>query len=87
MSDVNKNIDNCNPNQKCRIMIVCNDMIADMISNKKRNPITTELFIRCRKLSFFLVFITQAHIAVPKDFRLNSANSSIIKIPKKKELQ
>lgn len=72
---------------KCNVFIVFDDLVADMISNKKRNPITTELFIRCRKLSIFLVFITQAHIAVPKYFRLNSAHSSIIKIPKKRELQ
>ena len=47
-------------------MIVSNDMIADMLSNKKLNPIVTELFIRGRKLNISLVFITQSYFAVHK---------------------
>ena len=47
-------------------------MIADMISNKKLNPVVTELFIRGRKLNIFLVFITQSSFKVPRDARLNS---------------
>ena len=47
-------------------MIVFDDMIADMLSNKKPNPIVTELFIRGRKLNISLVFITQSYFAVPK---------------------
>ena len=54
-------------------------MIAGMISNKKRNPIVTELSIRCRKVNISFAFITQAHFAVPKDFRLNSTHSCIMK--------
>ena len=49
-------------------------MVADMLSNKKLNPIVTELFIRGRKLNIFLVFITQPYFAVPKSIRLNSAH-------------
>ena len=41
-------------------------MIADMLSNKKLNPIVTELFIRGRKLNIYLVFITQSYFAVQK---------------------
>ena len=37
-------------------MIVFDDLIADMISNKKLNPIATKLFIRGRKLNNYLVF-------------------------------
>ena len=48
-------------------MIVLDDMIADMLSNKKLNPIVTELFIRGRELNISLVLI-----AVPKDIKLNS---------------
>ena len=49
-----------------KILIVSNDMIADMLSNKKLNPIVTELFIRGRKLNISLVFITQSYFAVHK---------------------
>ena len=47
-------------------------MIADMLSNKKLDPIVTELFIRGRKLNISLVFITQSYFAVPENIRLNS---------------
>ena len=50
-----------------KILIVFYDMIADMISNKKRNPIVTELFIRGRKLRNSLAFITQSCLVVPKN--------------------
>ena len=51
MSDVYKNINNYNPDKDNKILIVFDDIIADMIKNKKLNPIVTELFIRCRKLN------------------------------------
>ena len=62
-------------------------MIADMLSNEKLNPVVTELFIRGRKLSISLVFITQSYFAVPKNIRLNSTHYFIMKIPSKRELQ
>ena len=62
-------------------------MIADMLSNKKRNPIVTELFIRGRKLSISLAFITQPYFAVPKNIRLNTAHYFVMKIPNERELQ
>ena len=68
-------------------MIVFDDMIADMISNKKLNSIVTELFIRSRKLNIFLVFITQSCFKVPKDVRLNSTHFFMMKIPNQRELQ
>ena len=58
MQDVYKNIDEYNPGKKRKILIVFDDMIADMINNKKLNSIVTELFIRDRKLNISLVFIT-----------------------------
>ena len=58
-----------------------------MLSNKKLNPIVTELFIRGRKLNISLVFITQSCFAVPKNIRLNSMPYFIMKIPNKRELQ
>ena len=58
MDDIYKNIEEYNPNKKRKILIVFDDMIADMLSNKKLNPVVTELFIRGRKLNFYLIFIT-----------------------------
>ena len=87
VQDVYKNIEDYNPNKKCKILIIFDDMIADMINNKKLNPVITELFIRGRKLNISIVFITQSYIKVPKDVRLNSTHFFIIKIPNKRELQ
>ena len=61
MQDVYKNIEDYNPGTKRRILIVFDDMIADMINNKKLNPVVTELFIRGKKkLNISIVFITQS---------------------------
>ena len=57
MDDVYKNIEEYNPNKKRKILIVFDDMIADMLSNKKLNPVVTELFIRGRKLNISLIFL------------------------------
>ena len=80
MQDVYKNIDKYNEDKECKILIVFDDMIADMINNKKLNSIVTELFIRGRKLNIYLVFITQSNLKVPKDVRLNSTHFFIVKI-------
>ena len=87
MEDVYKNIENYNPGKKRNILIVFDEMIADMINNKKLNPVVTELFIRGRKLNISIVFITQSYFKVPKDVRLNSTHFFIMKIPNKRELQ
>ena len=78
-----KNIEDYNPNNKCNILIVFDDLTDDMLSNKKLNPIVTELFIRGRNLNNSLVFITQLYFAVPKDIRLNCRHHFIMKIPNK----
>ena len=57
MHDIYKNIEEYNPNKKRQILIVFDDMIADMLSNEKFNPIVTELFIRGRKLNISLVLL------------------------------
>ena len=87
MQDVYKNIEDYNPIKKRKILLVFDDMIVDMISNNKLNPIVTELFIRGRKLNISIVFITQSYFKVPKDVRLNSTHFIILKIPNKRELQ
>ena len=58
-----------------------------MLSNKRLNPIVTELFIRRRKLNICFVFITQPYFAVPKSTKLSSTIYFITKIPNKQELE
>ena len=87
MQDVYKNIDDYNPRKKRKILIVFDDMIADMINNNKLNPIVTELFIRGRKLNISIVFIMQSYFKVPKDVTLNSTHFFTMKISNKRELQ
>ena len=87
MQDVYKNINEYNPGKKQKILIVFEDVVADMINNKKLNSIVTELFIKGRKLIISLVFVTQSYFGVPKDVRLNSTQFFIMKILNKRELQ
>ena len=87
MRDVYKNIEVYNLGREHKILIVFDDMIADMINNKKLNPIVTELFITGRKLNISIVFITQSYFKVPKDVRLNSTHFFTMKILNKRELQ
>ena len=87
MDDVYDNINDYHPSRKRKILIAFDDMIADIMKNKKIPVIIKELFIRCRKLIISLVFITQSYFSVPKDVRLNSKHYFIIKINKKRELQ
>ena len=63
------------------------DVIADVLSDKKHQPIVRKLFIRGRKLNILLVLITQSYFAVPKSVRLSSTDYFIMNIPSKPELQ
>ena len=87
MDDIYKNIEEYNPNKKWKILIVFDDMIADMLRNNKLNPLVTELFIRGKKLNISLVFITQFYFDDPNNFRLNSTRYFVVEIPNKRELQ
>ena len=87
MRNVYKNIGDYNPDSENKIWTVSDNMIADMINNRRLDSIVTELFIRGRQLNIFLVFITQSYFKVPKDLRLNTTHFFIAKIPKKRELQ
>ena len=87
MQDVYKNIEDYNPRKKRKVLIIFDDMIADMINNKKLDSIVTKLFMRGRKLNIPIAFITQSYFKVPKDVRLNSTHFFIMKIPNKRELQ
>ena len=81
MDDAYENIDDYNPSRK-KILIVFDDMIADIISDKKFQAIIKELFIRCRKVNISLVFI-QSYFSVPKYVPLNSTHYLIMKITEK----
>ena len=74
MHDVYENINDYILKRRRKIIIVFDDMIADIMTNKKFQSIIKELFIRCRKLNISLVFITQYYFSVPKDVRLNSTH-------------
>ena len=84
MDDVYENIDDYNSSSLSKKLIVFDDMIADIMTNKKFQAIIKELFIRCRKLNISLVFITQSYFSVPKDVRLNSTHYLIMKINNRK---
>ena len=77
-------MNNTAQNKKCEILIVIDDLIADMLSNRTVNSIVTELFTRSGKLIITLVFITPFHFDAPKNIRLNSTSYFIMKIPKKR---
>ena len=85
--DVYENIHDYNSSRKRKNLIVFDDMIADIMTNKKFLAIIKELFIRCRKLNISLVFITQSDFSVPKDVRLKSTYYLILKNNNKRELQ
>ena len=78
MDDIYKNIDEYNPNKERKRLILFDDMIADMLSNKKSNLIVTELFIRGRKLNIYPVFIVSIVLyrilLYQKNIRLNSTH-------------
>ena len=90
MVDIYISIEEYNPNKKQKILILFDEIIADMLGNKKRNTIVTELFIIGRKRNISLAFITRSYFSVPKNFsvpfRLNSTHYFVMKIPNKREL-
>ena len=87
MNYVYEGINNYNPNRRRKILIVFDNMIADIMTNKKFQAILKALFIRCRKINIPLALITQSYFSVPEDVRLNSTHYLIMKINNKRELQ
>ena len=82
-----EDINNYNENRDKKVLIMFDDMIADIMRNEKFKAIVKELFIRCRKLNISVVFITQSYFRTPKDARLNSTHYILMKIGNKKELK
>ena len=74
MQDIYKNIQEYNLGKKRKVLIVFDDMNADLINNKKLNPVVSEFFIRERKLNISVVFITQSYFKVPKEVELNTTH-------------
>ena len=87
MDDVYDNIEDYNKKRERKVLIVFDDMISHVMSNKKAQQILKELFIRCRKLNVSLCFLTQSYFSVPKDVRLNCTHYVIFKLNNKRELQ
>ena len=88
MDDVYENIHDYNSSRNRKILIVFDDVIAEIMTNKKFQAIIKELFIRCRKLNISLLFITQSFFFFfPKDVKLNSTHYLIMKINSKGELK
>ena len=87
MNDVLENINSYNKNRDKKVLIIFDDMIADIMRSEKFKAIVIELFIKCRKLNTSIVFITQSYFRTPKDARLNSTHYIIMKIGNKKELK
>ena len=87
MDDVYNNINEYNPNRKRKTLIMFDDVIAYIMTNKRFQAIIKERLIRCRKLNISLVFITLSYFSVPKEVRLNSTHYLITKIHNKRELQ
>ena len=81
MDNIYENIEGYNLNKKRKILVVFDDMIANMFSNKKLNKIVKQLFIRRRILNISLVFVTRSYSAVRKNIRLNLTHYFVMKIP------
>ena len=87
MDEIYENIEQFNTERKRKVLIVFDDIIADIISNLKLNPIVAELLIKGRKLNIYVVLIMQSYFKVPKNVRLNSLLFFLMKIPNKWKLQ
>ena len=74
-------------NRDKKLLIIFDDMIADIMRSEKFKAIVKELFIRCRKLNISIVFITQSYFRTPKDVGLNSTHYILMKIGNRKELK
>ena len=87
MDDIYDDINDYNKKRKRKVLIIFDDMISHIMSNKKAQQVLKELFIRCRKLNISLCFLTQSYFSVPKDVRLNCTHYIIFKLNNKRELQ
>ena len=87
MDDILPNIEDYNKKRRRKVLILFDDMISYVMSNKNVQKILKDLFIRCRKLNISLCFLTQSYFSVPKDVRLNCTHYILFKLNNKRELQ
>ena len=87
MDDILENIGDYNKKRKRKVLIVFDDMISHVMSDKKAQQVLKDLFIRCRKLNISLCFLIQSYFSVAKDVRLNCTHHIIFKLNNKRELQ
>ena len=80
MNDLLDNINNYYNNSDKKLLMIFDDMIADIMRSEKFKAVIKELFIRCRKLNISIVFITQSYFRIPKDTKLNSTHYILMKI-------
>ena len=87
MDDIYDDINDYNKKRKKKPLIVFDNMISHVMSNKKAQQVLKELFIKCRKVNISLSFLIQSYFSVPKDVRLNFTHYVIFKLSNKRELQ
>ena len=87
MDDILSDIEDYNKKRKRKILIIFDDMISHVMSDKKAQQILKDLFIRCRKLNISHCFLTQSYFSVPKDVRLNCTHYILFKLNNRRELQ
>ena len=87
MDDILSNIEDYNKKRRRKVLIIFDDMISHVMSDKKTQQILKDLFIRCKKLNISLCFLTQSYFSVPKDVRLSCTHHILFKLNNKRELQ
>ena len=87
MDDIFSQIEDYNKKRNRKVLIIFDDMISHVMSDKKAHQNLKHLFIRCRKLNISLCFLTQSYLSVPKDVRLNCTYYILFKLHNKRELQ
>ena len=87
MDDILSNIEDYNKKRKRKVLIIFDDMISRVMSDKKVQQILKDLFIRCRKLNISICFLTQSYFSFPKDVRSNCTHYILFKINNRRILQ
>ena len=87
MDHILSNIEDYDKKRRRKVLIIFDDMISHVMSDKKAQQILKDLFIRCRKLNISLCFLKQSYFSVPKDVKLNCTHYILFKLNNKIELQ
>ena len=87
MDGILSNIEDYNQKRRRKILIIFDDRISHVMSDKKAQQILKELSIRCGKLNISICFSTQSYFSVPKDVRLNCTHYILLKLNNKRKLQ